>query len=62
MTLTLHWWMLPLAIIVVGVGCGAKVFNTPESGMFPMNPLVGVVTALAAIGLAVAVCIGHWLR
>lgn len=62
MTLTLHWWMIPLAILVIGIGFAIKIFNTEESGMFPMNPIIGVFSALATITIAAAICIGHWLR
>lgn len=61
MTITLHWWMLPLVIFVIGVLWGLKVGNTPEGGYFPMNGVIGAAIMFIMAVISIAICVGRWL-
>ena len=54
MTITLHWWMIPLAIAGAGVWVGAQPCR--DYGDI-MNPII----CMGLLALAVAFCLGHLL-
>jgi cytochrome b561 len=58
MTITLHWWMVPAAIAVLGGFFWVKA-GWADDGCFG-----GMAEMFASIGLfavALAICVGHWL-
>lgn len=66
MTITLGWWLLPLALCVFGVLC--LVGNTwwdsrnGSSGYGSMlDGCVGAVVCLVCFVAAIGICIGRWL-
>ena len=59
MSITLHWWMLPIIITLACFFWGAKIFNTPESGWLHLNPVIGIAVFLMGLALSAAFIIGH---
>lgn len=58
MTLTLHWWMLPAAMVVCGV---AFVLMTKVEGSYFPWPSWHLGAGLLLILAAIAMAIGGWL-
>lgn len=56
-----HWWFVPLAVFLSGVVIGWNIGTTPETGMFPMNPVFGFIMFLIFSGCSLALVIGHLL-
>lgn len=54
MTITLHWWMVPAALVLLGV---CALIRAPSGLEGLAHGFVGTVM----FGLAFAVCLGHWL-
>lgn len=65
MIVTLHWWMIPVLLIIIGHVAGQAYINKKykSGGYFPdvVTPLVGGVIFLLFIFLSVGICIGRWL-
>ncbi|WP_426269162.1 hypothetical protein ACN9MB_13125 [Dyella kyungheensis] len=57
MTITLHWWMLPVAILLVGFFIAWR--HEDQGGYMP--DLTGAAAVLGSILFAGAICLGHWL-
>lgn len=57
MTLTFHWWVLPL--IIVAVGFIFYRIDRNEGGMFA--GLFGGLLFIASICVALAICLGYWM-
>lgn len=54
MTITLHWWMLPIALIIVGI---VGMSRDKSTGM--CGGLTGMLFLFGCIIAAVFVCIGY---
>ena len=61
MTITLHWWILPLALALIGIGGGFFIGSRPESGYLQFNPLIGFIWFCAFSIGAVSICVGRLL-
>ena len=61
MTLTLHWWLLPLLICIAGVAWARKVDHSRlnKDGMFP--DMAGGMILLGTMIACMALIIGHYL-
>lgn len=57
MTITLHWWMLPLAIVIAGIFIAWR--HEDRGGYMP--DLTKPFVIFVATVIAVTLCVGHWL-
>lgn len=55
MTITLHWWMIPVALVCWGA---ITLFRAPTAGFEGIGNAMG---AIALFAIAAAICLGHWL-
>jgi hypothetical protein len=55
MTITVHWWMIPIIIILGGAYISSQDNSTGYGG-----GVMGGFVLLVAIAIAVAFSIGHW--
>jgi hypothetical protein len=55
------WMIIPIIVLLVGTFWGKKVGETPECGMFPLNPLFGFMIFGAGVIISIALVIGHFL-
>lgn len=60
MTITLAWWTLPIAFVVLGI-VGAFVFGRSRGDYDMVSPLLGLGCILGGLIAAVALLIGKWL-
>jgi hypothetical protein len=60
MTIALHWWALPVAIVIVGL-----VFlmwpRQSSGGYIDLSGLGDVMVFFACVVVAAGICVGHWL-
>ena len=59
MTITLHWWMLPLAALMIGII--VTIAAPPGSGMFDLTPLIWFFVALLFVIAGLGIVVGHFL-
>ena len=59
MTITLSWWLIPVAFVILGFA-GAWLFGRSQGDYDMVSPFIGVVFALGGILLAVAFLVGRW--
>jgi len=58
MTITLHWWMIPMVLAIAGV----ITFVWPSrSGDFGVGAFFQAIAGTALIFMAIAFCLGHWI-
>jgi hypothetical protein len=58
MTVTLHWWILWLVLIVIGVVGMFRADSQLSSGRFSMAPLLWLVWSIFGVGAL----LGRWLK
>ena len=61
MTITLHWWLIPLAIVVCGWSLAAIIGSRAQGWDF-VSPLVAFALFVGSTVAAVAFCVGRWIR
>jgi len=54
MTLTLHWWLIPIALMGLGLWFGSR----PSKGSFDFSGAIEMIICFVA---AVGITIGHFL-
>lgn len=59
MTITLHWWALPVALCVVAAVFAYLSRRNSYDGMF--SGLGEGLVSCALVVMALMVCVGHWL-
>lgn len=60
MTITLHWWALPIAIVLLGLI--VLVWPRQSSGGYAnLGDLGGIMFFVLTLIAAMAICVGHWL-
>lgn len=59
MTITLHWWMLPLLFVILAFIL-PPLFSTPSSGPVSLDILPGLIFLALTIA-AIGIVIGHYL-
>jgi hypothetical protein len=57
MTITLHWWMVPVAIVAFGFVIAG--LHKDQSGFMP--DMTGPLVIVASILVAAAITLGHFL-
>lgn len=63
MTIELHWWMLPIAVLVIGLWWAWRIIGDPKNdGFFNFGGIEGLFVAAGSVVAAMAICVGHWLR
>lgn len=61
MTITLHWWLIPIALIVAGIVIGTRL-GKPKGDWDFSSPFFGGVIIVAGFLAALFFLIGRWLR
>lgn len=61
MTITLHWWMLPLLIAVVAIAWGARQIAKPRGDLDFIGPIFEAGVVVCALLVAGAIVLGHFL-
>ena len=65
-TVTLHWWMIPLAITILGILIAKSFFdrNYQPSGYFGdwMTPLVSALIFFIFLSISIGIVVGRYLR
>lgn len=56
MIITLHWWMIPILIILIGAYISSQDTSTGYGG-----GITGGFVFIVALVVAIAFSIGHWL-
>lgn len=59
MTITLHWWLIPVVLALVGVAL--ILWPYEDNGPFDLTKVFHVIIAIALFAVALAVLIGHWI-
>lgn len=59
MTITLHWWWIPVTLVVLGWIIGARFKSTGDYDFF--TPFIGLAIFLGCLIAAVAFTIGKWV-
>ena len=62
MTVTLHWWYLPISILVAGIWWAWKLVSDPSNdGFFNFGGIMAAFVFGASILCALGVCVGRWI-
>lgn len=59
-TLSLAWWMVPIAVLLAGFIAAWLAERNAPSGPYPM-PIMGMLWSIGGIVAAIAIVIGHFL-
>ena len=57
MEIVLHWWLLPIIIVIIGFIIGGKLINDSK-GQFDFTPIVGGLIILATVLIVIALVVG----
>lgn len=63
MSITIHWWMLPVAVLVGGIWWGIKLADDPANdGFFNLGGIFAVFVIGASVLVSAAICVGRWMK